>query len=202
MEYKLQILELKKFLLIMLPSVLLSFIVSLYSILIYFNNIYYVPLAIAIPVLLFRFLQKKICKTTSFLFKNEGIKIQDDILLFSEIEGYHWDPNLTMDALNIKMKNGAIFRYTISKLDKPKENYKRFIKAFNASIKNNTQIGSELKYNEVHEKETKFMKPMIIFGSIALLGFGVFFALKGIAPPSSFYFMPGLLVFMYFKVYK
>lgn len=191
----------------MLPLTLISFAGSLlcgiYFVLEYDFSIYSIfVIILPIPIFLFRFLQKKLSKSTSFIFKPKGILIENNLIEYSEIEGHHWDPNLSMDALNIKMKNGAIFRYTISKLDKPKENYKRFIKTFNSSIKSNTEIERELLYNEVHEKEVKFLKPLIIFGTIVFIGFLIFFLSIGKAPPYQAYMIPGLLIFLYTKAYK
>jgi hypothetical protein len=202
MEYKLQILELKKFLLIMLPVVVITAFGSIIFTVIYFDNIYFIPLAFPIPILLFRFIQKKTSKTTTFIFKKEGLLIQNNLMQYSDVDGYHWDTNITMDALSIKLKNGKITRYTFSKLDKPKENFIRFCKTFDTFMSENSEIRPHLKYSEVHKKEVKILKPMVFIGALLFLGAIVFFLINEIPLTYHFIMMPGLLLLMYTKAYK
>ncbi|MFQ3336433.1 MAG: hypothetical protein ACI9E3_000438 [Flavobacteriales bacterium] len=202
MEYKLQILELKKFLWIMLPLVSLSTVGMIILFAIYMKGYYLLILVVPIPILLFRFLQIKLSKTTSFIFKKECLSIQNNLMQYSDIDGYHWDTNITMDALSIKLKNGKITRYTFSKLDKPKENFIRFCKTFDTFMSENSEIRPHLKYSEVHEKEVKILKPMVFIGALLFLGAIVFFLINEIPLTYHFIMMPGLLLLMYTKAYK
>ena len=186
----------------MLPLVVISAIGGMLLLIIYFDNIYFIPFAAPIPILLFRFLQKKISKTTSFLFKTDGIIINRELFKYSEIEGYRWDTNLTMDGLGINLKNGKVLHFTISKLDKPKINFKRFVETFNTSLREDACINDEMNYNVIYKKKIWFLKPMFWILSLMIVVFFVYAIINGIEIPSRFYLLPLILFILYLKAFK
>jgi hypothetical protein len=201
MEYKLQIVNQKGF----VPAVILISlftVTSMIATLLLTKNSYSLVFVIPIPILLFRFVQKKLSQTTPVIFKKEGILIKGDLYPYSEIEGYRWDTNLTMDGLGIKLKEKKVINYTISKLDKPKTNFKSFVKTFNSSIEKNTNINYEMNFSLIYKKKLWFLKPLFWIMTIVLIGLFGYALFKGLDIPSRFYLLPAVLFTLYIKAYK
>mgnify|MGYP005993367739 FL=1 len=207
MEYKLQILSTKKLFGILLPAVLFTFLICLLGPIANKQkqqiNIYIlIPMMFISPMLLGIFLQKKLAKTTSIIFNSEGILINKKLFQYSEIEGYRWETNVTMDGLGIKLKDEKVVNFTISKLDKPKSNFSAFKDTFDISIKKNTIIKSEMKFSVINKQQIWFLKPMVWIMAIILIGLFGYAILKGIEIPYRFYLLPMVLFTLYLKAYK
>ena len=207
MEYKLQILSTKKLFGILLPAVLFTFLICLLGPIAFIPkqqiNIYIlIPLMFISPMLLGIFLQKKLAKTTSIIFNSEGILINKKLFQYSEIEGYRWEINVTMDGLGIKLKNKNVVNFTFSKLDKPKSNLSAFKDTFNSSIKKNTLLKDEMKFSVINKQQIWFLKPMVWIMAIILIGLFGYAILKGIEIPYRFYLLPMVLFTLYLKAYK
>lgn len=160
MTFELKIIQVKKFILIVLTTILIG-LLCVFKICDLLDSI--VPLFIAIPlfILIFLLVQKKSSRLFKIVLDDDTLIMGNEEIRLRNIEGYFLDENVSMSALSIKLKTKEHLRYTLSRRGNDKINLQKFIKYFVLNLSKANPESKELGINDFNPKQRKFIRPFI-----------------------------------------
>jgi hypothetical protein len=174
MKIELKTISIRKFLLITLLSIPLIIGVPISLALLIDNSIFIV---LIVPALIGIIIigQKKATQISNVEFDNERLKVNDRIINFSSIKGYHLnDTALTMIAIEFKLGSNETFSITSTNSGIQFEKFNEFTKQLIDTIKKVNNNVEKLEYQDIHVKQMTIMRPIIIIGIILVAAFDIF----------------------------
>jgi hypothetical protein len=160
MTFELKLIRLKKFLLLVLLSIPLV-IGGVISISVLFNSKGILFLAIPLLIIIFVLAQRKTGKKSKIILEADKLVLENRTINLKEVYGYFIDENVSMAAMNIKLKTQEIIRFTISTTRDNKQNYQEFINHFLKTLLDTNPNIVELKFQDVHTRQMKLLGPII-----------------------------------------
>ena len=162
MKIELNTISKSKFLLITLLSIPLIVGVPILLAL-QFDNAIFIVLTVPALIGIIIIGQRKATEKSIVEFDNEKLKVNDRIINFSSIKGYHInDTGLSMIAIDFKLNSNETFTITSSNSGIQGEKFNEFSKNLIDTIKNVNGKIKKLEYQDIHVKQMKVMRPIII----------------------------------------
>ncbi len=173
MKIELKTVSTRKFLLITLLSIPMIIGGTIATALLFDSKL---PIFLIVPALIGIIIigQKKATQKSIVEFDNEKLIVNDKIINFSSIKGYHInDTGLSMIAIDFKLSSNETFTITSSNSGKQGKKFNEFTNHLLDTVKKVNEKIEKLEYQDIHVKQMKILRPIIIIGIVLVAVFDI-----------------------------
>jgi len=151
-EFKLKLISPGKFLVYSLTGVVISFAGGICAGIVSDSGMIAVLFVLVFSIASFYFAHQVASTISRATISETAVQLNNQNILFESIAGYFIDGNVTMSAINLKLKSNAVFTITGAVMGRYGKQFKEFIIELKEALHSKSELSEELTFADVHPK--------------------------------------------------